>query len=312
LYLFTVTVFTLFMVYTISPRYGRTNPIVYISICSVVGSVSIMAVKGFGVALKLTLSGNNQFTHPSTYVFGIVVIGAILIQMNFLNKALDTFPTNVVNPMYYVGFSTATIVASMILFQGLNTSGGVTTVSLICGFIITFLGVHLLNISRIPEPVHPHHQRHNSALEHGLMTPRPRISLSGRVSMDGWPNAGASNGHAGYGPDDVPYSAAHGRRSSLYRQQSSTLFNAFGDDDEELGESVGLARLREEPGEDDDDDDEPVPYGGVAEDERTLLRSKRDARDRLKEQNHHRESSSNQDRSGSPRTTSPRNGSVAI
>lgn len=50
---------------------------------------------GFGVAVKLTLSGKNQFTHPSTYVFGIVVTLCIIVQMNYFNKALDTFSTNV-------------------------------------------------------------------------------------------------------------------------------------------------------------------------------------------------------------------------
>ena len=72
---------------------------VYLSICSLVGSVSVMAIKarrfplpwpqadgnwldqGFGVALKLTFAGNNQLTHISTYVFGVVVVGCILIQM---------------------------------------------------------------------------------------------------------------------------------------------------------------------------------------------------------------------------------------
>jgi magnesium transporter len=54
-----------------------------------------MAIKGFGVALKLTLGGSNQFSHPSTYVFGIVVVVCILVQMNYFNKALDTFSTNV-------------------------------------------------------------------------------------------------------------------------------------------------------------------------------------------------------------------------
>jgi len=95
MYIFTVLVFTLVMIYAVVPRYGRTNPLIYISICSLVGSVSIMAVKGFGVALKLTIGGSNQFTHPSTYVFGIVVIVCILVQMNYFNKALDTFSTNV-------------------------------------------------------------------------------------------------------------------------------------------------------------------------------------------------------------------------
>ena len=68
---------------------------VYISICSLAGSVSIMAVKGFGIAVKLTLTGHNQFTHPSTYVFAIVTAGCILVQMNYFNKALDIFSTNV-------------------------------------------------------------------------------------------------------------------------------------------------------------------------------------------------------------------------
>lgn len=95
LYCFTVMVFTLVMVYYVSPRYGKKNPLVYISICSLVGSISIMAIKGFGIALKLTWNGKNQLTHPSTYVFAIVVVGCIMVQMNYFNKALDTFSTNV-------------------------------------------------------------------------------------------------------------------------------------------------------------------------------------------------------------------------
>lgn len=95
LYCFTVVVVSLVMIYAVAPKYGRSNPLVYITICSLVGSVSVMAIKGFGVAVKLTFEGNNQFTHPSTYVFGIIVGLSILVQMNYFNKALDTFSTNV-------------------------------------------------------------------------------------------------------------------------------------------------------------------------------------------------------------------------
>ena len=52
--------------------------------------------------------------------------------------------------MYYVGFSTATIIASIILFQGLNTDDPANSISLLAGFITTFLGVHLLELSRSP------------------------------------------------------------------------------------------------------------------------------------------------------------------
>lgn len=95
MYCFTVVVATLVTIYMVVPKYGRSNPIVYISICSLVGSVSVMAIKGFGVAVKLTFAGNNQFTHPSTYVFMIIVGLSIMVQMNYFNKALDTFSTNV-------------------------------------------------------------------------------------------------------------------------------------------------------------------------------------------------------------------------
>lgn len=121
---------------------------IYLSICSTVGSVSVMSVKAFGIALKLTLEGNNQLSHPSTYVFAIVTVVCILVQMNYFNKALSQFSTSVVNPIYYVTFTTATLCASFILFRGFNTSDAVNTISLLCGFLVIFTGVYLLNLSR--------------------------------------------------------------------------------------------------------------------------------------------------------------------
>ena len=136
------------MIYKYAPMYGKKNPLIYISICSVVGSVSVMAVKAFGIALKLTMAGNNQFGYPSTYVFAIVTVVCILTQMNYFNKALSQFPTQIVNPLYYVTFTTATLCASFILFQGFNTTDAVNTLSLLCGFLTIFTGVYLLNLSR--------------------------------------------------------------------------------------------------------------------------------------------------------------------
>jgi hypothetical protein len=53
-----------------------------------------------------------------------------------------------VNPLYYVTFTTCTLVASCLLFQGFNTTSAVNTLSLLCGFLIIFSGVYLLNLSR--------------------------------------------------------------------------------------------------------------------------------------------------------------------
>jgi len=139
---------TFLMIYKVGPAYGKKNPLVYISVCSTTGSISVMSIKAFGIALKLTFKGNNQFSHPSTYAFMIVSGICILTQMNYLNKALSQFPTSIVNPLYYVTFTTATLCASFILFKGFNTTDAVNTLSLLCGFLVIFSGVYLLNLSR--------------------------------------------------------------------------------------------------------------------------------------------------------------------
>ncbi|BFZ55394.1 hypothetical protein PYCC9005_002435 [Savitreella phatthalungensis] len=148
-YCFAVGVFAVTMIYRVAPQYGKSNPLVYISICSTVGSVSVMSIKGFGIALKLTFAGNNQLSHPSTYVFLVVVVVCILTQMNYFNKALDQFDTSLVNPLYYVTFTTATLCASFILFRGFNTTDAVNTISLLAGFLVIFSGVYLLNTARV-------------------------------------------------------------------------------------------------------------------------------------------------------------------
>ncbi|CZT51388.1 probable DUF803 domain membrane protein [Rhynchosporium secalis] len=148
IFCFAVAVFAVTMIYKVAPKHGKKNPLVYLSICSTVGGVSVMTVKAFGIAVKLTMAGNNQFTHPSTYVFIILCSICIMTQMNYFNKALSQFPTSIVNPLYYVTFTTSTLTASFILYGGFNTSDAVNTISLLCGFLVIFAGVYLLNISR--------------------------------------------------------------------------------------------------------------------------------------------------------------------
>ncbi|ERF72145.1 hypothetical protein EPUS_02936 [Endocarpon pusillum Z07020] len=181
IYCLAVIAFSIVMIYRVAPKYGKKNPLIYLSICSTVGSVSVMSVKAFGIALKLTLNGNNQFKFPSTYVFMIVTAVAIMTQMNYFNKALSQFSTSIVNPLYYVTFTTATLCASFILFQGFNTVDAVNTISLLCGFLVIFAGVYLLNLAR-GDP--DGHQMMNGKMigDEGIPTD-PVASLQTRRSM---------------------------------------------------------------------------------------------------------------------------------
>ncbi|BGP34966.1 hypothetical protein JCM10296v2_006790 [Rhodotorula toruloides] len=148
-YAFFVTCFSLYMIYKVAPKHGNKNPLVYLSICSFVGSISVMAVKGLGIALKLTFAGNNQLWRAGTWIFAITVAGCIAIQTHYFNMALHRFPTKqvsspVTSPIYYVAFTTATLTASMILFTTAPSTDDGDWASLACGLYVTSIGVLLI------------------------------------------------------------------------------------------------------------------------------------------------------------------------
>ncbi|KAJ8431443.1 hypothetical protein Cgig2_014936 [Carnegiea gigantea] len=89
LYAVLVLVLVFVLVVHFVPLYGQTHVMVYIGICSLLGSLSVMGAKALGIALKLTFSGVNQLIYPQTWVFALCVISCILTQMNYLNKDWD-------------------------------------------------------------------------------------------------------------------------------------------------------------------------------------------------------------------------------
>ncbi|XP_042049791.1 probable magnesium transporter NIPA4 [Salvia splendens] len=161
------------LIYHYVPQYGQTHIWFYIGVCSLVGSLSVMSVKALGIALKLTLSGTNQLIYPQTWVFVMIVLSCVLTQMNYLNKALDTFNTAVVSPIYYVMFTSLTIVASVIMFKDWDRQNLTQIVTELCGFVTILSGTFLLHktkdmadgcaVSRLPK-----HNNEDSFGEEGI------------------------------------------------------------------------------------------------------------------------------------------------
>lgn len=147
-YSFAVVALALTLVFHFVPLYGNTHVMVYIGICSLMGSLSVMSVKALGIALKLTFEGMNQLIYPETWVFAIVVTSCILMQMNYLNKALDTFNTAVVSPIYYVMFTSLTIVASIIMFKDWDRQNPSQIITELCGFVTILSGTFLLHTTK--------------------------------------------------------------------------------------------------------------------------------------------------------------------
>ncbi|ONI14044.1 hypothetical protein PRUPE_4G259000 [Prunus persica] len=135
-------------VFHFAPQCGHTNVLVFTGICSLMGSLSVMSVKALGTALKLTFEGKNQLIYPETWFFMLVVATCVITQMNYLNKALDTFNTAVVSPIYYVMFTTLAIIASVIMFKDWDDQSGGAILSEICGFIVVLCGTILLHSTK--------------------------------------------------------------------------------------------------------------------------------------------------------------------
>ncbi|CAA0838999.1 Probable magnesium transporter NIPA4 [Striga hermonthica] len=135
----------LIVIFHYIPQYGQTHILFYIAVCSLVGSLSVMSVKALGIALKLTLSGMNQLIYPQSWAFAFVVVVCVLTQMNYLNKALDTFNTAVVSPIYYVMFTSLTILASVIMFKDWDRQNPTQIVTEMCGFVTILSGTFLLH-----------------------------------------------------------------------------------------------------------------------------------------------------------------------
>jgi len=135
--------FTLALVYGAAPKYGKTHVVVYVAICSMIGSLSVMALRGIGIAAKLTMRGSDQLRKRETLFFILWVGCCIATQMNYLNKALDTFNTTMVSSVYYVFFTVCTVTASMIMYKDWENQTPGSIFWQVVALLVNVAGVHI-------------------------------------------------------------------------------------------------------------------------------------------------------------------------
>ena len=78
------------------PRYGKKSMFVYISICSLIGGLSVVATQGLGAAVIAQIGGKPQFNQWFLYVLLVFVISTLLTEIIYLNVGspsltLDSF-----------------------------------------------------------------------------------------------------------------------------------------------------------------------------------------------------------------------------
>ncbi|KAJ8266516.1 hypothetical protein GJAV_G00131340 [Gymnothorax javanicus] len=136
---------SLVLIFIAAPQYGQKNVLVYILICSVIGSLSVSCVKGLGIGIKELFSGKVVLKEPLFWILLVLLVACVSLQINYLNKALDIFNTSIVTPIYYVFFTTSVMACSAILFKEWFRMTADNAVGTVSGFLTIILGIFLLH-----------------------------------------------------------------------------------------------------------------------------------------------------------------------
>ncbi|XP_043349907.1 magnesium transporter NIPA1 isoform X1 [Dermochelys coriacea] len=147
-YLCIVLLMLLLLIFWIAPAHGPTNIMVYISICSLLGSFTVPSTKGIGLAAQ-DIFYNNPSSQRALYLCLVLlaVLGcSIIIQFKYINKALECFDSSVFGAIYYVVFTTLVLLASAILFREWSNVGVVDFLGMACGFTTVSIGIVLIQV----------------------------------------------------------------------------------------------------------------------------------------------------------------------
>ena len=88
------------------------------------------------------------FTTPVTYGLIVVLLGTAVMQVRYVNKALQRFDSTQVIPIQFVLFTLSVIIGSAILYRDFERTTLEQALKFIGGCLLTFFGVFLITSGR--------------------------------------------------------------------------------------------------------------------------------------------------------------------
>ncbi|XP_076004778.1 magnesium transporter NIPA1 [Genypterus blacodes] len=149
-YALLVVVLLLVLIVWIAPAHGTSNIMVYVAICSLLGSFTVPSSKGLGLAAQDVFGGGDPSPRAVVLLLGLVgtLAVSIIIQFIFINKALECFSSNLFEAVYYVTFTSTVILASALLFKEWVAVTVTDGFAMLCGLTTVCVGVILLRLSQ--------------------------------------------------------------------------------------------------------------------------------------------------------------------
>lgn len=90
------------------------------------------------------------FTTPVTYILVLILLGTAIMQVRYVNKALQRFDSTQVIPIQFVSFTLCVIIGSAVLYRDFERTTTDRAFKFIGGCFLTFFGVFLITSGRPP------------------------------------------------------------------------------------------------------------------------------------------------------------------
>ncbi len=113
---------------------------------TVVGGYTALSTKGVASLLSFTLW--RALTFPVTYLLVAILVATALLQIRYVNKALQRFDSTQVIPAQFVLFTISVIVGSAILYRDFESATAERVGKFVGGCALTFGGVFLITSGR--------------------------------------------------------------------------------------------------------------------------------------------------------------------
>ena len=88
-----VIVASTFIALWAGPRYGKKSMMVYLSVCSLIGGLSVVATQGLGAAIVAQIGGTPQFNQWFLYVLLVFVVATLVTEIIYLNVSNPKLPS---------------------------------------------------------------------------------------------------------------------------------------------------------------------------------------------------------------------------
>ncbi|OJD20715.1 hypothetical protein ACJ73_07950 [Blastomyces percursus] len=141
-----LTIALIFGLMWASQKYGRQSILIDLGLVGLFGGYTALSTKGVASLLSFTLW--HVITFPITYALVAVLVFSAVMQIRYINRALQRFDSTQVIPTQFVLFTISVILGSAILYRDFESTSLARAGKFIGGCAFTFLGVYLITSGR--------------------------------------------------------------------------------------------------------------------------------------------------------------------